>query len=111
MKKNILALGRLKTGQKNQTETAYDGHLRLRLLAGEVAWYAFEAIKLRLSDGCFYTPDFVVMLANGELEIHEVKGFWRDDARVKIKIAAEMFPLRCLAVTRGRGGKWEVEEF
>ena len=79
MKRNILALGRLKTGETTQTEKAYEGHLKLRLMAGEV-------------------------------EIHEVKGFWMDDARVKIKVASEMFPFRFVAVTR-KAGRWEAEEF
>lgn len=80
MRKQIQALGRLKTGQMNKTESAYCQHLEQRKRAGEVAWYRFEGIKLRLADNTFYTPDFAVMLATGEMELHEVKGFWTDDA-------------------------------
>lgn len=110
----MLALGRLKAGAKNKTEQAYDDHLRLRQLAGEVVWYRFEGIKLRLADGTFYSPDFAVMVASGQLEIHEVKGFWQDDARVKIKVAADLYPFRFIAVTakaKRDGGGWQVEEF
>lgn len=99
MRKQIQALGRLKTGQMNKTESAYCQHLELRKRAGEIAWYRFEGIKLRLADNTFYTPDFAVMLATGEMELHEVKGFWTDDARVKTKVAADQYPFRIIGVT------------
>ena len=37
------------------------------------------------------------MICNEQMEMHEVKGFWQDDARVKIKVAAQMYPFRFLA--------------
>ena len=92
------ALGRLKTGERNKSEAAYGSVLHSRQIAGEVAWYRFEGIKLRLADNTFYTPDFAVMLASGQIELHEVKGFWADDARVKIKVAADQYPFRFIAV-------------
>lgn len=108
------ALGRMKAGVMNKTEAAYAASLEARRHAGEVAWYLFEGIKYRLADNTFYTPDFAVMLADGSLEAHEVKGFWQDDARVKIKVAAERFPVRFIAVRalpKKAGGGWEVEAF
>ena len=108
------ALGRLKVGAMNQTEAAYARTLELRKVAGEVAWYKFEGLKFRLADNTFYTPDFAVQLADGALEAHEVKGYWQEDARAKIKIAADMYPLRFIAVQalpKKAGGGWKVEEF
>jgi hypothetical protein len=110
----LQALGRLKTGILNKTEAAYAATLDARRHAGEVAWFKFEGIKLRLADNTFYTPDFAVMLADGALEMHEVKGFWQDDARAKIKIAADLYPLRFVAVRampKKDGGGWSLEEF
>lgn len=110
----INALGRLRTGEKNKTEAAYGEHLELRKQAGDVLWFRFEGVKLRLADNTFYTPDYFVMRSDGHMEVHEVKGFWRDDARVKIKIAAEMYPFRFIAVKakpKREGGGWEMEEF
>lgn len=109
-----LALGRLKTGQQNATEREYGALLELRRVAGEVAWYKFEGLKLRLADNTFYTPDFAVMLQTGELECHEVKGFWQDDARAKIKIAADLYPFAFIAVRKRAkkdGGGFERETF
>ena len=110
----LLALGRLKAGTLNKTERAYQDRLAALMQAGEVSWFKFEGVKLRLADNTFYTPDFAVMLANGQMEMHEVKGFWLDDARAKIKIAAELYPFRFLAVQqkpKKEGGGWSVEVF
>ena len=114
MNKRIQALGRLKAGAMNKTEQAYGDLLERRRSAGEVAWFKFEGVKLRLADSTFYTPDFAVMLAGGEMEMHEVKGHWQDDARAKIKIAAGMYPFRFLAVkakAKKDGSGWAEEEF
>lgn len=108
------ALGRLKTGQLNKTEEAYRRYLENRRIVGEVLWYRFEGIKLRLADNTFYSPDFAVMLRSGEMEMHEVKGYWQDDARAKIKIAADQYPFRFIAVkvkAKKDGGGWSLEEF
>lgn len=112
--RKVQALGRLKTGQMNKTEAAYAQHLEARKAVGEVLWYRFEGIKLRLADNTFYSPDFAVLLADGSLECHEVKGHWMDDARVKIKVAADQYPMRFIAVkvrAKKHGGGWEVEVF
>ena len=108
------ALGRLPAGTMNKTEKLYAEHLATQQSAGVVLWFKFEAVKLRLADSTFYTPDFAVLPASCVLELHEVKGFWQDDARVKIKVAAALYPFRFLAVTqraKKRGGGWEMEEF
>jgi hypothetical protein len=98
----------------NKLEAEYQQHLELRRTAGEILWYAYEKIKLKLADNTFYTPDFVVMAADDVLEFHEVKGFWEDDARVKIKVANEQFPFRFLAIKKASkkdGGGWVYEIF
>lgn len=107
--KNWQSLGRLKTGCMNRCEQAYAEHLKT---SNTVLWFKFEGLKFRLADNTFYTPDFSVMLNNGALEAHEVKGFWTDDARVKIKVAADMYPIKFIAVkprAKKNGGGWDVE--
>lgn len=89
-----------KTGEMNQYERAYAAVLEKRKLAGEIQEYHFERYKLRLGQACYYTPDFAVVRADGVLEFHEVKGFWEEDARVKIKAAADQYPHVFVAVTR-----------
>lgn len=110
----VRALGRMKAGAMNATEREYAQELEARKLAGAVAWFRFEGVKLRLADNTFYSPDFAVMLDTGEIEMHEVKGFWLDDARIKIKVAADAYPFRFIAVrkrSKREGGGFSVEEF
>jgi len=114
MNRNLQALGRLKTGEMNKTEADYQIYLENRKSLGIIAWFKFEGIKLRLADNTFYTPDFAVMLATGHMELHEVKGFWTDDARVKTKVAASLYPFQIIAVTKQTkkaGGGWDFEKF
>lgn len=110
----LQALGRLKVGAMNKTEAAYATDLEMKKFAGYVLWWRFEGLKLRLADNTFYTPDFTVMLAGGLMECHEVKGFWTDDARVKIKVAADLYPFRFVAIKalpKRAGGGWATEVF
>jgi hypothetical protein len=112
--KKLYALGRLKSGEMNKSEAAYAQHLEQLKSAGEILWYKFEAVTLKLAKDTRYTPDFVVMSKNCGLELHEVKGFWQDDAKAKIKVAASLFPFRFIAVfirTKKEGGGWRTEEF
>lgn len=115
MKASVRALGRLKVGTRNQLEVAYeDTVLKPLMHAGDVSWYRFEGVKLRLADNTFYTPDYAVMLCNGAMQMHEVKGFWQEDARAKIKIAADQYPFEFIAVQRlpkKAGGGWKEERF
>ena len=112
----IQALGRLRGGVRNKTEAAYEQHLELRRIVGEVAWYRFEGVKLRLADSTFLTVDFAVMLADGQIELHDVKGskaMYQDDARVKMKVAAEMYPFAFRVAypqAKKDGGGWLIEE-
>lgn len=113
---DMQALGRLKAGAMNQTEAAYARHLLHRQAAGEIVWHRFEGLTLKLASRATYTPDFVVMRADGQIELHEVKGakaIFRDDARAKTRIAAGEFPFRVLVVyPRDRAfSGWNIEEF
>ena len=98
----------------NRTEAEYAALLEQMRQAGTVAWFKFEALKFRLADNTFYTPDFAVMLSGGRMQMHEVKGHWMDDARAKIKIAADLYPFEFIAVrkrSKKDGGGFAVEEF
>ncbi len=97
-------------GKMNKTEERYAAHLEAMRFRGEIAWWAFEAVTFKLAHDTRYTPDFMVLTASGELQAHEVKGseaIFTDDAKVKIKVAAELFPVAFSAWVCGRGGTWE----
>jgi hypothetical protein len=105
--------------EMNRTEAKYSAYLKQRIDVGEIRWALFEPIKIRLADNTFYTPDFLIVANDGCFEAHEVKTYWKsaersgwqEDARVKIKVAAETLPIRFLAVTQMPDGSWEFEEF
>lgn len=101
---------RVKGGPRkmNSLERAWAAVLEARQAAGEVQWWAWERVKFRLADGCYYTPDFVAILADGTIEVTETKGFMRDDALVKFKVAAEQFPWATWRMVRRRKGQWET---
>lgn len=109
----------------NKTESAYNDYLGLLLRAGEIDGFAFEAIKLRLADNTFFTPDFLVMAKDGVLELHDTKGTTKklrasgqkeampwieEDAKIKLKVVAELFPFRVFAVFKTSEG-WQKQQF
>jgi|SRR5215472_4279852 len=119
------ALGRVKDQGMNQSETKYAEQLRLRQQVGEVLWWAFEGMKFKIGEHCFYTPDFNVLLADCQLHCIDVKGtqskqnkagesyqtaYCEDDARVKIAAAANLFPISFYIVYLGSDHNWIIEE-
>jgi|ERR1041384_4049024 hypothetical protein len=75
-----------------------------------------QAITFRLANGVRYTPDFIVFdqwnlggeLAY-ELTAYEVKGFMRDDANVKLKVAASAFPQICWNLAWKENREWKEQ--
>lgn len=115
-KEKLQALGRLRDGQMNKTEAAYAAHLDALKHDGQVLWWVFESVKLKLAMNTHLTVDFAVLRADGRLEMVDVKGcraIVQDDANAKIKIAAALFPFAFFMVYPKKakdGGGWEVEE-
>jgi hypothetical protein len=102
------ALGRLPQGVMNKTEQRFlDWYIAPRVAAGDIVWWAFEGIKLKLAPSTFVTADFNVMFASRELWLFDVKGakhLVEEDARAKLKIAADKYPLPLfLAWPDGKG--------
>jgi len=97
-------------GKMNGLEASYAEHLTALQLRGEILWWMFEGLSFRLTDGTWYTPDFVVQLPDGTVELHETKGAWREAARLRIKIAADRFPFRFVGVKNIKS-RWVFEEF
>lgn len=96
---------------RNKMETRYETEiLKPRLYTNQVLSYQFEGLKLRLAKKTFYTPDYVVVTPVC-IELHEVKGFWEDDARVKIKVAAAQFPYFKFVAVQYKKSTWTYEYF
>lgn len=95
----------------NQTEQQHALRLEALRRAGEIQRWEYEAVTLKLADGCRYTPDFLVIENDGAIRFDETKGeFYRDDARVKLLTAARQFPFKFRLVRKRKGGVWETTE-
>lgn len=92
MERKFIALGRNRSGM-NKTEAAHAVDLEMRKRAGEIQEYLWEPLRLKLAPDCTYEPDFMVLMKDGSIEFHEVKGgFITDDGMVKVRVAAQRFP-------------------
>ena len=108
----VRARRRHTSGEMNGLEARYASHLDTLKLTGQITSYRFECVKLRLARKTFLTVDFWVVTPDGFIELHEVKGFWEDDARVKTKVAAEMYhEFHFVGVTFDKRAGWQYEKF
>lgn len=94
----------------NKLEGRYGDHLLLQHRQGLIKGFGFQRYTLRLGDDLRYTPDYHVVANDDRLIFDEVKGFMREDARVKIVAAAEMFPHLFRLVTWDKVDGWKIEE-
>jgi hypothetical protein len=98
----------------NGTERDFAIQLEARKRAGDIREWHFEGITLKLADDCRYTPDFMVVERDWTISFSETKGFWREDAKIKIRVAAKMYPFKFTAHRKNpikSGGGWTEEEF
>lgn len=92
----------------NGAEKAYAQQLDFRQKAGEILFWRYESVTLKLADRTTYTPDFLEVDREGYITFAEVKGFLRDDAAAKFKIAAKLYPWARFKMIRLKRGAWEV---
>jgi len=83
-------------------------YLEAMKATGEILDWKFEGIKLRLADRTWYHIDFVVTFPD-RIELHEVKGHWENDARVKWKVAADAFWMFKFVAVQWKRGQWVYE--
>ena len=100
------AKGRYVKGVMNANEIAFAKVLDEWKANGQVLWYAFEAVTLKLAPKTTVTFDFLVVHADLSLVFYEVKSgqktgkpFTQGDAVVKMKTAAALFPHIPIIVT------------
>ena len=88
-------------------EEQYRNMLELKYRACEILAYEYESITFRLAPKTTYTPDFMVVLPDGKVQIHEVKGFAREDAIIKFKVAAQQNPwFEFIMVKKSKNEGW-----
>ena len=104
----------------NKLQIGYAQHLEMRKRAGEIKSYKLNSHRFRvgvqdpqgeLREGTWFKPDFQVVMADGSIQIHETKGFFREAAKVRLKACAELYPeYKWIAVFQDGGG-YRIEEF
>jgi len=107
----------------NKLERDYAGYLEQLKLAKEIQDYRFEPLKLILVHGIpgkrnemSFKADFLVIKQNWpyqwfNFELHEVKGFLREDAQLKLKMAAELFPWFRFYLIQREKAEWKYTEY
>lgn len=76
---------------RSRAEARYAEILESQRRSGQIDAWRHEAVTLTLADGCRYTPDFLV-IERGRMTLIEVKGFMREAARLRLRIAVEQYP-------------------
>lgn len=117
---DLLSKGlRRKRGEMNETERHYANELTADQAV--FTWW-FQPFTLKLSHpekgrAAVYTPDFLVLMQDGTTYVDDTKakkGFDDYASGVRIKAAAEMFPLWRFRLVRRKsakqGGGWERVE-
>ena len=89
----------------NKTERARLGYL---FCCGHNV--GIQAVTFKLGDDCRFTPDFNYITSEGRMVFEDVKGFQRDDALVKIKVAARKFSWATFLIVKKAKVGWEVIE-
>ena len=89
-----------KRGEENSLEAYHrQSYIQPRLDSGVYEEYiGYECLSFAIFEDAtgkrvMYTPDHALKLANGEVELQEVKGgIWRGDSRLRFKAAAARYP-------------------
>lgn len=97
---------RQRSGPKlNKTEQAFLEYLNARYDPKDIR---AQAVTLVIGNGVRYTVDFTNLRAG---LAWETKGHMRDDAAVKLKVAAAQYPeIKFHLVTRAKGAGWAIQE-
>lgn len=93
----------------NKTEAAFLATLKHQW---PFATILSQQVKLRLAQKTWYTPDFILIqqdMSGTRMLAYEVKGFMRDDAAVKLKVAAEAYPFFEWHLVRKTKGGWHLK--
>jgi hypothetical protein len=95
----------------NRTEQRRAIELDALQRAGEIRSWAFEDVTLRLAHRMRLTPDFFIEHTDHSIEFEEIKGgFIREDAWLKCKMAARLYPMFRWTLRQWKDGRWHVSE-
>lgn len=107
---NAIVIDNERSAFRSKLEEAYSRYLHGLLLAGDIRHYRYEPIRFNLAPNTTITPDFQVVLRDGTMEFHEVKGWAREDAMAKLKICARLYPEWKFWLVQRKRSVWDLRE-
>jgi len=90
----------------NKTERARLDYLRML----KMPHLMIQSVTLKLAFDCRLTPDFSYIDENGRMTLEDVKGFQREDALIKMKVAARLFPFFRFVIVKKIKSGWDIFE-
>lgn len=81
----------------SRAEARYYDLLKARKLGGDLSFFLMQ-VPLHLPGKTKYIVDFVLFYPDGKVEFVEVKGKMTDLAKLKIKQAEELYPIKITIV-------------
>lgn len=106
-KRKLIPPVRRVPGTMNGQESKYAHLLENRKRAGEILDWGYESMRFKLAPGSIYTPDFFVVYED-HMELIEIKGFLREAAGVRFKVAVEKYPWFKWTMLRWKNKRWET---
>ena len=91
---------------RSKWEADYAHYLDLLIPVGNLVSWDYEPDRLEIGVGAFYTPDFRIITRGVDrgIQYHEVKGYRREAAIVRLKAEALRYPqFRFVLVTKANG--------
>ena len=112
-RKAFQAKGRLPKDRMNGTESAYAQILDYEKRTGLIRDWQFHTFRVRLANGAWYEPDYLVLMADDTVEIREVKGdHTTEKGQLKIRLCAAAMPwFRMVKMTKHKDGSWTRQIF
>ena len=73
--------------------------------------FCLGAASKKTNRRTWYMPDFIAVDYSGKITAYECKGFEREDDRLKLKVAAKLYPWIRWVMMKKINGKWDREMF
>jgi len=91
---------------RSKWELEYAKYLDVMKAAGQIRDWAYEGEHLDIGIGARYTPDFRLVCFDGLIQYREVKGYKREAAMVRLKVAAKLYPQYTFVLVTKKDGSW-----
>ena len=92
---------------RSKWELEYAQYLDVLKATNKIWDWHYEPESLEIGVGAKYTPDFKVWITfGGRVEYREVKGYKREAAMVRLRVAAARYPNDGFVLVTKKNGQW-----